>query len=203
MSDLLTSMGTFMSGTGGKGLTGLLGLAGTGANIFTGIQNAQATSQARAAQNYVNNLIQNPTKMQAAAASYTQPLAAGLTSDIANQVQGNLAERGLGSSPAAYTQQLTSAIAPYIQQNQQLGLNELMSALGIESGQKPITSPTTNITSALQSLMKTGGGTTPTTSSGDPYGALLDANYPSQDELSFLQPTQIQLSDLIPMPAGD
>src|SRR5271154_1425828 len=141
MADALGSLGDFFSGAGGKGLTSILGLAGAGSNIFSAIQNQQQISQAQGAQKYVNSILQNPAKLQASAAAYTQPLAAGLTADLSNQVQGNLAERGLGSSPAAYTQQLTQALAPYIQQNQQYGMNDLLQSLGILSGQKPLTTP--------------------------------------------------------------
>jgi hypothetical protein len=90
--------------------------------------------------------------MAAAAAGYTQPLTAGLTSDISNTVQANLAERGLGSSPAAYTQQLTQALAPYIQQNQNQGYSDLLSALGLTSSMRnpyASTAPTN-----LQGLLK-------------------------------------------------
>jgi hypothetical protein len=135
-----------------KIFTPIAGLAGTGANIYSGIQNMQQAKQQAAAQQYVANLTQNPQKMAAAAAQYTQPLSAGLTSGIGNLVQGQLAERGLGSSPAAYTQALTQAIAPYLQQNQAVGLQALMNQLGLASGVKATQFPMMDVSKALAAM---------------------------------------------------
>lgn len=154
--ELISSIGSFMGSGGGQGLTALLGLAGAGTNIYSGIQNSIQNQRVAQAQQYVQSLVQNPAKMAAAAAGYTQPLTAGLTEDISNAVQGNLAERGLGSSPAAYTQQLTQALAPYIQQNQQSGYNDLLSALGLTSSMRPVTSPFTNLSGILKQLQLSG-----------------------------------------------
>lgn len=151
MSDLLTSVGSFIS-SDAKPLTSLLSLAGAGTNLFSGIQQVQQQQQLEGAQKYVANLVQNPAKMNAAAAAYTQPLTAGLTEDITNQVQGNLAERGLGSTPAAFTQQLTQALAPYIQNNQQAGFGNLMSALGLTSGMKSFAPPFADLSKLLTQL---------------------------------------------------
>jgi len=129
-----------------------MSLAGAGTNIYSGIQQMQENNRLLGAQKYVTSLLQNPTKMAAATAGYTQPLTAGLTSDITNQVQANLAERGMGSSPAAFTQQLTQALAPYIQQNQQTGLNALMQSLGLLNNQRTVASPFMDISKLLAQL---------------------------------------------------
>lgn len=136
--EFLNSISTFMSGAGGKGLQSLLGLAGLGTNIYTGIEQQQQAQKQAAAQDYVRGVVSNPAKLAAAEAGYTQPLTAGLTSDITNTVQANLAERGMGYSPAAYTQQLTQALAPYIQANRQTGQANLLNALQLMvSGSNP------------------------------------------------------------------
>ena len=152
MSGLLTSLGGFLS-SNSKSLNSLLGLAGAGTNLFSGIQQVQEQNRLAGAQKYVTDLMTNPAKMSAARAAYTQPLNAGLTSDITNQVQANLAERGLGSSPAAYTQQLTAALAPYIQQNQQAGMQDLLAALGL-SGNLRSTAPQFQDISKLLAQLK-------------------------------------------------
>src|ERR1700722_3666077 len=127
--DALASLGSFFQ-TAAPAIGAVGSVAGTGANIFNGIQNFQAQQRQANAQKYIQSLTQNPTKMAAAVSAYQQPLTAGLTDELSNQVQGNLAERGLGSSPSAYTQALVQAEAPYVQQNQSTALNALMQALG-------------------------------------------------------------------------
>ena len=128
--DMLASLGNFVSSEA-KPLNSILSLAGAGTNLFSGVKQVQEQNRLQAAQKYVTDLVTNPSKMTAARAAYTQPLNAGLTEGITNQVQASLAERGLGSSPAAYTQQLTQALAPYINNNQQLGMQDLLTSLGL------------------------------------------------------------------------
>lgn len=152
MSELLSTVSGFMSGAGGKGLNSLLSLAGTGTNIFSGIQNMQQNQRLANAQKYVTDLVTNPAKMTQATAAYTAPLTAGLTDEITNQVQGNLSERGLGSSPAAFTQQLTQALAPFVQNNQNQGFQNLMASLGLASGGNLHPFPNMDITQLLKQL---------------------------------------------------
>lgn len=186
MSDMLSSIGNFIT-TDSKPINSLLGLAGAGTNIYSGVQNIQNQQRLQSAQNYVTSLTTNPTKMAAATAAYTQPLSAGLTSDVSNLVQGNLAERGLGSSPAAYTSALTQAISPYVQQNQSTALQALMQSLGLASGQRPIQSPTQDISKLLAQLRTPGSSST----NADPYQVLYNAQQPDQT----LNPTDPSLSD--------
>lgn len=185
MSDMLSSIGSFLT-SDSKPINSLLGLAGAGTNIYSGIQNIQNQNRLQSAQNYVTSLTTNPTKMAQATAAYTQPLTAGLTSDVSNLVQGNLAERGLGSSPAAYTSALTQAISPYVQQNQSTALNALMQSLGLASGQRSIQSPTQDISKLLAQLRMPAGST-----STNPYQVLYNAQQPDQT----LNPTDPSLSD--------
>ena len=181
--EMLSSLGNFIS-SDAKPLTSLLGAAGAGANIYSGVEQAQQQSRINSAQNYIMNLVQNPAKMSAAAAQYATPLTAGLTADISNQVQGNLAERGLGSSPAAYTQQLTQALAPYIQNQQSTALQTLLSSLGLTANMKTTTPSFANISkllAGLQSPSSPSSGTSPVSFSSlfgnaDPLG-LEDASF--------------------------
>jgi hypothetical protein len=185
MSELISTIGSLAS-TYAKPLTSLATAAGAGANLYTGIQNANNASGYNSTQSYIQNLVKNPQAMQKAAAAYTQPLTAGLTDSVTNQVQAQLAERGQGGSPSALTAALTQGLAPYIQQNQQTGLNTLMQSLGTASAARPQTLPSVNL-SQLMALFKGGGST------GNPYQTIADAN---QNMAGSYQPTTPDLGDV-------
>jgi hypothetical protein len=163
MSDLMSSLGSFLTANT-PALKTLATVGGTGANIYSGISNAINTGNYNSTQSYIQNLVKNPTALAAASAKLQQPLSAGLTDEIGNQVQGSLAERGLGGSPAAYTSQLTQALAPYIQQNQNTAMNTLMQSLGIGSSARPQQLPQVNL-SQLMALMKANGSASDPTAS--------------------------------------
>jgi hypothetical protein len=155
MSELMSTIGSLVTNYA-KPLSALATTAGAGANLYTGIQNANNASGYNSTQSYIQNLVKNPQAMQKAAAGYTQPLTAGLTDSVTNQVQAQLAERGLGGSPSALTAALTQGLAPYVQQNQQTGLNTLMQSLGTASAARPTTLPSVNL-AQLMALFKGGG----------------------------------------------
>ena len=182
MSELMTSIGSFVSQYG-KPLTALATAGGAGANLYTGIQNANNLGNYNSTQQYIQNLVKNPQAMQKAAASYTQPLSAGLTDSVTNQVQAQLAERGLGGSPSALSSSLTQALAPYIQQNQSTGLNTLLQSLGVAGAAKPATLPSVNL-SQLMALMKGGS---------NPYQTIDNAN---SNMAGSFQPTTPDLGDV-------
>jgi hypothetical protein len=142
MSDAISSIGSWLSGTAGQGLL----KAGTVGGGF--LQNILANRQAQQRQNFVQNLITNPTKWSQFVSNFNQPLAAGLTSDVARETDAYGAERGLGSSPAVMQDVYAQALAPFIQQQQATAGNEALQALGIYSGQ-PTTKPV-DITSLLK-----------------------------------------------------
>jgi hypothetical protein len=101
-------------------------------------------------------------------------LSAGLTDSVTNATQAQLAERGLGGSSAAMQSVLAQALAPYIQQNQQLSIQELMQSLGLGGSTKPMLAPTTDITKLLAQLKAggSGGSSSPSSSSSDPYSTI-------------------------------
>lgn len=188
MSELLSTAGSFFSNYA-KPLSALATTAGAGANVYSGIQNAQNTNSYNNTQKYIQSLVQDPTKMQKAAASYTQPLTAGLTDTVTNQVQAQLAERGLGGSPAALQSNLAQALAPYIQQNQQTGLNALMNSLSLGSGSKPATLPNVDLSKLLAQL-KMGG------SSSDPSASMAQTGFADMQSLPELTlDTSVPLED--------
>lgn len=184
MSELMTSLGNFMGGAGGKGLNSVLSLAGTGANAYSGIQNAQNTANYNSTQSYIQDLVKNPTKMAAAASQFQQPLSVGLTDAVTNQAQAQLAERGLGGSPAAMTSAITQALAPYIQNNQQTAMQTLMNSLNLGSGTRPAALPTVNLTSLLKQLNLGGG-----TGSTNPYQSIYDAQQGAPASVATTNPT--------------
>jgi hypothetical protein len=89
--------------------------------------------------------------MNAYAAQFTQPLNAGLTSAVANNTQGYLAEHGLTDSPAISQQVEAQAIAPYVQQNQQAGYSDALQALGLGGG---AVNPNTSSANSIAALAK-------------------------------------------------
>jgi hypothetical protein len=118
------------AGTGGAGLSSLgqiLGLGSSGYNLYNQYQNQQY-------QNNLRSYAQDPAKMNAYAAQFTQPLNAGLTADVGNQSQSYLAQRGLSDSPQISQEVESQALAPYVQQNQQAGYQDALAALGLGGG---------------------------------------------------------------------
>lgn len=190
MPSSFADIGNFLGGSTGKSL---LTAAGLGANIASGVQDWQQQSRYNSAQSYLNNLIQNPTAMAAAAQKYTQPLNQGLVTAVTNATNAQLGERGLGGSSAITQATLAQALAPYIQQNQQAGQNMLLSSLGMVNGLRPTGgSPMVDLSKILQSLKS--GGAAPTNAN-DPYSLPVfganaqPAQLPSPDLGTFALPT--------------
>lgn len=185
MPQLITSIGSFVSNYA-KPLTALATTAGAGANLYSGIQNARNLGSYNSTQSYIQNLMKNPQAAQKAAAAFTQPLSAGLTDAVTNQAQAQLAERGLGGSPSAITSAITQALAPYVQQNQQTGLNALMSMLQAGGSARPATLPSVDLSKLMASLKLGSGG-------GDPYQTIADAN---QNMAGSYTPTEPDFGDI-------
>lgn len=149
MPQQLANLGSFFGGTGGKDL---LTAAGIGSNVVSGIQNFQQQNRYNNAQSYLNGLITDPAKYQAALQKYTQPLNQGLVTAITNQTNAQLAERGLGGSSAITQATLAQALAPYILQNQQNAQGALQTSLGMIPALRPTGSPGQNFTDITKLL---------------------------------------------------
>jgi hypothetical protein len=184
----MTSVGSFFSNYA-KPLTALATTAGAGANVYSGIKNAQNTGAYNSTQSYIQNLMKNPAAAQKAAAGYTQPLSAGLTDSVTNQVQAQLAERGLGGSPAALQSNLAQALAPYIQQNQQTGLNALFNMLSAGGSARPQALPSVDLSKLMASLRMPSGSTSDPTSQMAQSG-FADLQTPPTLDLDSLVPTE-------------
>jgi hypothetical protein len=127
-----------------KAGTEVAGLGSTAYNLYNQYQNQQY-------QNQLRSYAQDPTKLNAYAAQFTQPLTAGLQKGVANETQGYLASRGLSDSPQISEQVEAQAIAPYIQQNQQQGYQDALQALNLGGGAIP---PQLQMQNGLSALTK-------------------------------------------------
>jgi len=119
-----------------------LNIGSTGYNLYNQYKNQQY-------QNTLRDDAQNPAKVNALAAQYTQPLNAGLTASVNNATQAQLAQAGLSESPAIAQTVEAQAIAPYIEQNKQAGYADAIQALGLGGGAIPPALQQQNSLSAL------------------------------------------------------
>ena len=124
-------------------ITGSTAVAGTAGNILEEYKKMQY-------QNYVMDLMKNPQKLAALVAKLQQPLNNGLTQAVGNQVQGNMAERGLSQAPGVFAASESQALAPYYQQNQNAALQSVMQMLGMPAGSF---GSSVNTSGSMQSLM--------------------------------------------------
>ena len=127
-----------------KAGTEVASLGSTAYNMYNQYQNQQYQTQLR-------SLAQDPAKMNAYAAKFTQPLTAGLQTGVANQAQADLASRGLTDSPEISQAVYAQAIAPYIQQQQNQGYQNALQALQVGGG---AVNPNNNSPAAISALAK-------------------------------------------------
>lgn len=171
MPDLLTSLGSFFSGAGGKAIQA--GSTGVGAigNVLNMIQSGQQYSKLKAFENMT------PQQLSARVAAGTQPLNAGLTQAVTNSVQGADAERGLATSPGIFNADLAQSLSPYIQQNQNSALQILMAQMGLPAQAKSVLNPVTPLANSFSQLFKSFGNNTPATPAPSDPNALLNLIY--------------------------
>jgi len=116
-------------------LGGLFG-AGELGNILEEEKQAALQKQVSDYLKYVTGLAKDPAALSRMVVSAEQPLSAALTQNVNNQVQGNMAERGLSQAPGIFAATEAQALAPYVQQNQATAEQQVLSALGLPfSGQ--------------------------------------------------------------------
>ena len=188
MSGISSGMSSIMSAlktpTAANAVQAGTGIASAGSGLYNSYENQKY-------QNMVRSLSEDPKKMQAYAAGFTKPLAAGTTQGVNNQSQAYAAERGLATSPSAQQQIQNQAIAPYIQQQQSTGMEQAQNALKMgEGGQSNPASSFSALGGGLSSLMKLlqqgqGGGTT----------AALDPGYTQTSTGPVANASQINLDN--------
>lgn len=178
MPDFLSSIGNFFSSTGGKALaTAVPAIGGEVGNLITGANRAGQISSLENQEKTLSSL--TPAQLTAQASSAEAPINAALVQAVRNNVQGDLASRGLAQAPGIFASEESQALAPYAQQNFQTALEAVLAkynlpldyARTILSAFPGATNVTPAMTQMLQALAKvhaagggsTGGGTDPST----------------------------------------
>jgi hypothetical protein len=123
----MDGLGDFFTQNWQKLFSGGLVGAGEVGNILEGNKAGQY-------QNFVMNLLKNPQLLAQMAAKIQQPLNNGLTQAVGNQVQGNLASRGLSQAPGIFAASESQALAPFYQQNQNTAMQAVLQSLGLPAG---------------------------------------------------------------------
>lgn len=154
MSELLGSLGSFFSGSTGKGIAtlGELGATGLGlaGNLSADKQRQQAADAAKA------NMNLTPQQLAAMVSSAQRPLDAGLVQAISGKTNANLAEMGLSQAPGLIATAESQALAPFEQNNQQAALNLVLAKLGLPAEFARNIPPNSNLAPLLSLLFKGG-----------------------------------------------
>lgn len=95
--------------------------------------NRQNSIQQRAIQQQreLQQLASNPAAMSARVRAAEQPLSQNLVSNVGNEVQGYLAERGLGTSPQIAQSVMGQALAPYELESQKMAQAQVLQSMGM------------------------------------------------------------------------
>lgn len=146
--DSITAIAPLLGiGTAGAGIAG---------NIMNSITRGQQTSKLQSAEKQLANL--TPQQYGSMVAGATQPLNQNLLNLVGNQVQADVASRGLAESPGTFAATESQALAPFQQQNQNTALQLILTKLGlpIEYANAVINSvgPNANVGGILQALMQ-------------------------------------------------
>ena len=139
--------------TGGAGLVG---------NIMNSVQQGDLASQAE------HNAHLTPNQLATKVSQATQPLDRSLINAVNNQVQGDMASRGLAEAPGIFAATEGQAIAPFIQANQDRALQLILKQLGLPAETLALLRSggggNANLSPLLQMIMKQfpgGAGTSP------------------------------------------
>ena len=150
--ELLSTIGTFFSSPGGKGIETLAGLGSAGAGLYGNIsadqQRQEALNQAKA------NAALTPQQLGNMVTGATAPLNANLVQAVTGAVNANQAEMGLSQAPGLTAQAIAQGLAGPEQQNQQTALQLVMQKLGLPSTFASLIPPNTNMSQLLALLMR-------------------------------------------------
>lgn len=125
-------------------------------------------------QNQLLNLIKNPAALTQMILKAQRPLDNALVQAVNNRVQADLASRGLSQAPGIFAAGESQAIAPYIQQNYNEAMNQVLTSLGLPGGtfrQPQNLSPL--LTQFLRMFRGGGGGGSPSLTGGSDTGLTL------------------------------
>lgn len=111
------------------GIAQIVGIGGAGAglagNIMNSITRGDAISKMKANENL------SPEALAGKVAAATKPLDRSLVENIQNQVQADVASRGLSQAPGIFAAEESQALAPAEQQNQNTALQLILRQLGV------------------------------------------------------------------------
>lgn len=136
--DAMKNIGGWIQGNGdtlgkiasaGSGASGIIG------NILAGRQRNKVLDQQMSMQQQIaamtpEQLAENINRLQ-------RPLSMGLQKGVGNIVQASMAERGLGQSPAIFSDILAQSLAPFYLQEQQRATSAYLQKLGLPLGAGP------------------------------------------------------------------
>ena len=108
-------------------------------------------------QDYIMNLMKNPSQVSAMLNQATQPLSNALVQSVNNRVQGDMASRGLAQAPGIFAGAEAQALAPFQLQQQQNAQQQVMQMLGMPASATNINQPGQNMSSALQMFLRSFG----------------------------------------------
>jgi hypothetical protein len=108
-----------------------IGTAGTGliGNIMNAITRGKAIGNLQSAEKKYANL--TPEQLAGLVSRAEQPLGQDLIEGVTNQVQADMATRGLSQAPGIFAATESQALAPYKLQEQQNALQLVMKQLGL------------------------------------------------------------------------
>jgi hypothetical protein len=135
MADFVSSLGSLFSTTGGatsnlmKMLSTVMAGAGTATNVFSGIKGMEELNNLNNQQKAWQNL--TPAQLTQKVLSAQKPLDQGLVQGVTNQVQGDVASRGLAQAPGIFAAEESQALAPFVQQNYNTALQQVMAQMQI------------------------------------------------------------------------
>lgn len=152
MSETLAKISSMFGGSGsaGSGILDLAGLGTAGSGLIGNILNERQRSD------QINQLksLENPNTLAKDVVSATQPLNSGLVQSVGSQVNANLASQGLSQAPGIQATELSQALAPFEQQNQQTALQLVLQRLGIPESIIASLPGNTNIAPILAMLLR-------------------------------------------------
>jgi hypothetical protein len=156
--DALGKIGSFFSGSAGKGIGTLAELGATGAGLAGHLSADRQRSEAAALAQKNANL--TPQQLAQMVSGAQQPLNAALVQAVTGNVNANLAEQGLSQAPGLIATAESQALAPFQQNNQQAALQLVLQKLGLPAEFARTIPPNSNLAPLLAMLFK-GGSPTP------------------------------------------
>jgi len=130
MSEVMSTIGSIFSNPAtGPILSGASAGIGEIGNLLAGSAQSKEAAALKAQQDKIANL--TPSQLTGMVTSAEKPIDNALIQQINNSVQGDMASRGLAEAPGIFAAGESQALAPYVQQNYQTALNQVLTQLGL------------------------------------------------------------------------